>query len=428
MSLANSTRIDIKDPVINQSKRFTEIRLDDVDTVYLSSSLKLVNVGYIANPATNYNELSGVLGSVRRMILYDGKQVLAQQDEFNRWNSFKNTLHENSENESKRAHLVHNKMGFRVRKNAGNQFSIVTNGDIGAGQANTTQATASKGGVYLSDCFDLLQKMPFLHTGVFKNLRLRIEYESDERKIIKRDNATATDTSDDIQLVCEILTDENDIKGATEQAINMIVPHNEYVHDSFQVAENKPAAAGNSPSVQTVNALLNAYNGKYVNRMVIMNEYSDAAKYINANLVLGAGSLGSQRPFRNNIQARVNGSNVLPDGGIGTSGGSSADAMLLARLVDTWGEQNNYFGSYTHQLDNSASNQQDGANREGQLGYVGFVIQDKIDNLQIEFKRTSVYDLSAVSKTGDALRVHVFAEARKLLSVSNGQYQVSDNV
>tara|TARA_R110002012_G_scaffold2722_1_gene12904 strand:- start:759 stop:1241 length:483 start_codon:yes stop_codon:yes gene_type:complete len=159
-----------------------------------------------------------------------------------------------------------------------------------------------------------------------------------------------------------------------------------------------------------------------------MNEYSDAAKYINANLVLGAGSLGSQRPFRTNIQARVNGANVLPDGGIGTSGGSSADAMLLARLVDTWGEQNNYFGSYNHQLDGSTANQENGANREGQLGYVGFVVEDKVDNLQIEFKRTSVYDTSAVSKTGDALRVHTFAECRKLLNVSGGQYTVSDNV
>lgn len=428
MSLANSTRLEIKDPQINQSKRFTEIKLDDVDTVYLSSSLKLVNVGYVANPQTAYNDLAGVLGSVRRMTLYDGKQVLAQQDEFNRWNAFKNTLHENSENESKRSHLMHNKMGFRVRKHDTTQFPQVKNGDVSSGQSDTTQATAAKGGVYLSDCFDLLQKMPFLHTGVFKNLRLRVEYESDERKIVNRDNATATATSDDVQLVCEILTDQNDIQGATEQALNMVVPHNEYVHDSFQVAENKPAGAGTSPAVQTVNALLNAYNGKYVNRMVMMNEYSDATKYINANVVLGAGSLGSQRPFRNNIQARVNGGNVLPDGGIGTSGGASADAMLLARLVDTWGEQNNYFSSFTHQLDGSTANQEDGGNREGQLGYVGFVVEDKVDNLQIEFKRTSVYDLTAVHKTGDALRVHTFAECRKLLSVSNGQYEVSDNM
>jgi len=428
MSLANSTRLEIKDPQINQSKRFTEIKLDDVDTVYLSSSLKLVNVGYVANPQTAYNDLAGVLGSVRRMTLYDGKQVLAQQDEFNRWNAFKNTLHENSENESKRSHLMHNKMGFRVRKHDTTQFPQVKNGDVSSGQSDTTQATAAKGGVYLSDCFDLLQKMPFLHTGVFKNLRLRVEYESDERKIVNRDNATATATSDDVQLVCEILTDQNDIQGATEQALNMVVPHNEYVHDSFQVAENKPAGAGTSPSTQTVNALLNAYNGKYVNRMVMMNEYSDATKYINANVVLGAGSLGSQRPFRNNIQARVNGGNVLPDGGIGTSGGASADAMLLARLVDTWGEQNNYFSSFTHQLDGSTANQEDGGNREGQLGYVGFVVEDKVDNLQIEFKRTSVYDLTAVHKTGDALRVHTFAECRKLLSVSNGQYEVSDNM
>ena len=138
--------------------------------------------------------------------------------------------------------------------------------------------------------------------------------------------------------------------------------------------------------------------------------------------------LGSQRPFRNNIQARVNGGNVLPDGGIGTSGGASADAMLLARLVDTWGEQNNYFSSFTHQLDGSTDNQEDGANREGQLGYVGFVVEDKIDNLQIEMKRTSVYDTTAVHKTGDALRVHIFGECRKLLSVSGGRYEVSDNV
>ena len=323
---------------------------------------------------------------------------------------------------------MHNKMGFRVKKHDTTQFPQVKNGDVSTGASDTTQAGATKGGVYLSDCFDLLQKMPFLHTGVFKNLRLRVEYESDERKIINRDNATGTATSDDVQLVCEILTDDNDIQGATEQALNMIVPHNEYVHDSFQVAENKPAGAGTSPATQTVNALLNAYNGKYVNRVVMMNEYSDASKYINANLVLGAGSLGSQRPFRNNIQARVNGGNVLPDGGIGTSGGASADAMLLARLVDTWGEQNNYFSSFTHQLDGSTDNQEDGANREGQLGYVGFVVEDKIDNLQIEMKRTSVYDTTAVHKTGDALRVHLFGECRKLLSVSGGQYTVSDNV
>lgn len=428
MSLANSTKIDIKDPVIDQSKRFTEIRLDDVNTVYLSSSLKLVNVGYVANPATAYNQLAGVEGQIKRMTLYDGKQVLCQQDQFNRWSAFKNTLHENSENESKRSHLIHNKLGFRVRKHDTTQFSQVKNGDVSTGTSDTTQAGAIKGGVYLSDCFDLLKKMSFLHTGVFKNLRLRIEYESDERKIINRDNATGTATSDTVQLVCEILTDENDIKGATEQALNMVVPHNEYVHDSFQVAENKPAGAGTSPSVQTVNALLNAYNGKYVNRMVMMNEYSDASKYINANLVLGAGSLGSQRPFRSNIQARINGSNALPDGGIGTSGGKSADAQLLARLVESWGEQNNYYSSFTHQLDSADDNQEDGINRQGQLGYVGFVVEDKVDNLQIEMKRTSVYDTTAVHKTGDALRVHVFGECRKLLSVSNGQYEVSDNV
>ena len=429
MSLANSTRLEIKDPVVNQSRRFTEIRLDDVNTVYLSSSLKLVNLGYVSTPATDYNHLAGVLGSIKRMLLYDGKQVLAQQDEFNRWTAFKNTLHENSENESKRSHLVHNKLGFRVKKNDTSQFSEIKNGDISDGQADTTQATTKKGGVYLSDCFDLLQKMPFLHTGVFKNLRLRIEYETDERKIINRDNATATATSDDVHLVCEILTQEQDIKGATEQALNMVVPHNEYVHDAFLVSPNKPAApTTTTPVVQTTNALLNAYNGKYLNKIVLMSEYSDATKNIDTNLVLGNGALGSLRPFRSNYQARVNGSNVLPDGGIGTSGGKSSDAQLLARLVETWGEQNNYYGSYTHQLDNTTTNQQDGANREGQLGFVGFSIQEKVQNFQIEMKRSSVYDTSAVQKTGEALRVHVFGECRKLLNVNNGQYMVSDNV
>lgn len=427
MSLANSTKIDIKDPVVDQSKRFTEIRLDDVDTVYLSSSLKLVNLGYVCNPATNYNHLSGILGSVRRMILYDGKQVLCQQDEFNRWNAFKNSLHENSENESKRSHLMVNKLGFRVRKHDTTQFSQIKDGDVSDGQANTNQTTSRKGGIYLADCFDLLQKMTFLHTGVFKNLRLRIEYETDERKIINRDNATATATSDDVQLVCEILKDQKDIDGATAQSLNMVVPHNEYVHDSFLVQESKPANAGASPIVQSTNALLNAYNGKYVNKMVLMSEYSDATKLINANLVLGFGNLGSVRQFRGNYQARVNGSNLLPDGGIGTSGGSSSDAQVLARLIDVWGEQNNYYASYLHQLDGSTDNQQD-PNTEGQLSYVGFAVEDKVENLQIEMKRTTVYDTTALHKTGEALRVHVFGECRKLLEVVNGEYEVSDNV
>lgn len=428
MSLANSTKIEIKDPVIDQSKRFTELKLDDVNTVYLSSSLKLVNLGYVATPATSYSFLAGVLGSVRRMTLFDGKQVLAQQDEFNRYSAFKNTLHENSVNESKRNHLVVNRLGFKVKKHDTTQFPQIKDGDINSGTSNTAQNTATKGGVYLADCFDLLRKMPFLHTGVFKNLRLRIEYETDERKIINRDNGTNTATSDDVQLVCEILTDENDISEATNQAINMVVPHNEIVHDSFNVAENKPANAGASPSVQNTNALINAFNNKYLNRVVFMTEFSDPTKYINANLVLGNGSLGSQKAFRSNYQLRVNGASLLPDGGAGTSGGATADAQLLARLVDAWGEQNNYYASYLHQLDGSTDNQEDGANREGQMGYAGFIVEEKVDNLQVELKRTSVYDTSAVHKTGEALRVHIFGECRKLLSVVNGQYEVSDNV
>ena len=38
------------------------------------------------------------------------------------------------------------------------------------------------------------------------------------------------------------------------------------------------------------------------------------------------------------------------------------------------------------------------------------------------------YAVRGIKKTGEALRVHVFGESRKLLSVSGGQYKMSDNV
>ena len=424
MSLANDLSVQVIDPVINTSKRFTEWKLNDKNACY--RSLKIAGLGFVTNAQNNYNQLAGTMGLLKRLSIYDGRTPLAVLDEANRFLAFKSVMNPNSYNDSILAHKQHNSMGFRLnKKNLSHEFDIHLAST--PQQTNTTSATTSKGCLYLSDVFDLVALLPCLHTGVFKNLRVRIEYEQAQEKIIAVDNATATATTDDPVLICERIIDGELYDELTAQMKDLVVPHKAIIHDQFKVLDNSPAGAGESPAKQTTNALLNGFNGKYMNRIVMMNEYSDGAKNLNGNAVIGAGALSALRGWRGNYNLRINGATKLPDGGVGAQDDVDASSHVHARLVDTWGESNCYLGGMFPQVESVDTYMVDGANRQGQIGYFGIAVEERVNNLQVEYKRTSVYDLTAQShKTGDPMNVHVFGEVKRFLEIAGGEYQVGD--
>ena len=82
----------------------------------MSSSLSLNNFGFVSNPAGKYNLVSGVYGVIKRIQLMDGRTVLAQQDEFNRYAAFKNVLNTNSDNVSMNTFKNLSSNGYKLAK------------------------------------------------------------------------------------------------------------------------------------------------------------------------------------------------------------------------------------------------------------------------------------------------------------------------
>lgn len=174
---------------------------------------------------------------------------------------------------------------------------------------------------------------------------------------------------------------------------------------------------------QTIQQRLKGFNNKYVNRLLIKKEPlvpSGNERYSKGSLALTGET----------FNLLVNGSQVLPFGGVGRD----RKAQLLAHLVDTWGEQtlapagnyveilnagvntNELYDNYTY---TTLTNQvRSLANVKGTQSYIGLNVQEKIQDLQVVLTRTHNPDVEQVNQP---LSLKVFCEVRKMLDVGSGR-------
>ena len=198
------------------------------------------------------------------------------------------------------------------------------------------------------------------------------------------------------------------------------VQWSEVEHDQFVIPQTAlDGAAGDQGLVQEVNVKLNGYNNKILDRLLIVKEISDAGKEVVANVVQGYGKWSSQGCYKQTIQYRVNGSNILPRNGI------VGNNERLAYVVDTYGDCANYPGSNVYGMDNSGVMNY-GRQFRAQLDYIGIFIGQYIQDLQIEYSRTGLQDADDKRATTSALIAHCYGEVRKSWQLTaNGQYNVS---
>jgi len=410
--MSKNTRQMLLDPT-KHSKKLTEFSLDGNDTIYLSN-LELLNVGLTSTGVfSSYNRLGGVSSIIRNMFLYDGRVELASLKESNRWLAFKNYLHENSENDSHNRHKYQNLMGFRLERD-GTDYRV--NPSVAQSLTTANESTTPLGCVYLPYVFPILKKLAFLHTGVFKNLRLVIEYETEQQDMVNVNNLTTFTPVEPI-LSVEVVTDEKVASEMTKQALNMMINYSDIEHDQFLVSA-LDATAANQPLLQNTNALINNFNNKMVSKMMISKEYSDKTKNINGNNVLGLGPLGSKQQFQEQYQIRVNGKDLFPNASL------TGDSRILRMLTETWGESNSYTGGHQHFLMNIADDLADGRNLVGNAGYFGCEVGEVVKNLQIRYGRKVLHDTSPLKYANEALRVHVFGQVEKVLNVEGGKYEI----
>ncbi len=447
MSIYNSqVKTHIIDPVYNRSNFRAEYRLEP-NTIFLSN-MRLIGLGAIGTGGDgSYNGLVGSLGVIKQISLYDDNQLLDQLLQAPTFLGFKKYNTPNEVNMDLNADLIKNRSGNIINgNNAGaNQVGRKVseflrpnhNGELGQ-----VENLTSKGYLPLKDVFPLLRNLVSMDTSVFKNLKVIVEYNEDVDEYAKETNNTPYNTIEAQLVADEIVGDVGKsklggFKGVSYQSIEhdrVVIPKmvidSDYGDGSVAPLDGKQQ--------QTLH--INGFNNKTLGRMLIVKNPTLLANYKTGNNNLRQGKLMSVANNKEELQCRVNGSSIL------TGSGLSNINQRLGMLHDVWGKCSSYpFCNGTAYTMINATNRNTqilgGHNDIGVLDYYGLNINDKIEDLQIDFSRTAVYiysqnpvnhparklvddALSNGSVYNQAINLNIYAEVYKTITPQGGGYVV----
>jgi hypothetical protein len=403
------------DPVFDKAKLRTEFRLQP-NTVYLSN-LRLTGLGISSTPVQKLNGLVGNAGCIRNAFLYDGNQLLDQLVTASPYLGFKHFNKDNDHNLSVQRRLQNTGLGYVA---SGNQTFDATSqrsnqDDIKVGTQNATQDTSTKGWISLSDLFPFLRASLTLPTNVYRNLRVVFEWKNatELQDMIEEDRTHTLSTYEDTVLVADEMnpSDSRDAVMANYQG----VMYRPIEHDSIDI----PAITGlsaNETKDQSTNNLVKGFNNKTLHKLLLVQTPTDTSTYVSGNANLGYSNQGSKSLYKSSYQIRVNGENKL------SRDGWDGHNQRLGQLVDTFGECNIILGQNQTYLQEGNNYIDNGTGAMGQLDYTGFEVQEKINELQVEVKRTGV---EGNPQLNQRIRLNMYGEVDKQVVMrSDGRYNV----
>ena len=341
----------------------------------------------------------------------------------NRYLAFKNLNDTNERNRAVNRAVVKHSLGYEVKP---------TNHQVSASTVSATGTSAdevNQGHLDLRKALPLMEQLPLIDTAVFKNCVIQVEFESRADVLITRDNVPQTVNAP--ILIAEEITSPSLRKSLTSSFQGAV--YNKIEHDVFIVPDNSAQVAGavGDKNEQNIVQRLNAFDDKYVSRILMSKCFADKSKYLDTNTVKGFGQFGSLAPHREAINVRLNGANVFPQH---LDKASTRDMLLY----DTFGKMNlPPYGSVecvgsdapsgnsvnTQGVSTLEANKQ--SSLVGNTSFFGMGLNAKVSDLTIDYKRTSLNNALPDDKSADAMEVHVYAEVRKSLSLRNGGYNIA---
>lgn len=445
MSIYNSSiKTHIIDPVYNRANFRAEYRIPS-DTVVLSN-LRMVGLGATGNVAGKYNGLVGALGVIKQISLYDDNQLLDQLLEAPTFMAFKQQNKSNQEVNDLSNALVSNRVGNTlsgVNAGAGQTGQKINEYEIDAGGVNTAEDTTRKAHLPLKDVLPLLKNLVSMDTSIFKNLKVVVEYNKDLDEFLQATNNTPYNTTEAQLIVDEVVGDVGKQKlGGFKGVSYTSIEHDRAVCPAF-VVDTDIGDGTNAPLTKVKNHTfhINGFNNKTVGRMLICKNPTLLATYKAGNNNLRAGKLAS---FNNNneaLQVRVNGGSLIAGKGL------TRENQRLGMLNDVWGKCSNYpFGNSMAYREVDGTNRNTlilgGKNDIGKRDWYGLNINNKVEDLQIDFERKGVYIYGAnpvnhparkVADDGLTTNAHahqklifnIFCEVYKSITPSGNGYIVS---
>ena len=409
------------DPITDIQNQKSEFRLDGDAW---RSNLKLV-MAFKQAGNTKYNQLAGAYGGIRHIRLMSGGVEVDSCRFANYYMAFKNVLQKNEDNVGYRSKLSKAAVGFQID-------ALLT---FGARNIDTMANVAGSDGVsgavlHLSEILPILRNVEIFNTMLFPDLRVVIEYNTDDKLIADR-IANVADSQPPIMIAEEVMDQQMvkssmGFKGVLWTTI-----------ESDQVIIPAKLDAG----VQSVTRKVNGFDGKKCDRIVMMKHLFPISKNYTGTVPNAFGTYSSYVQNLEEVNFNLNGKPVFPN-----SGGLKDSGEKSMVLHDTWGPVNiipygnqsgtgSFLGRDTNipvgepanygvpQIPNVAAARI--STKVGAQDYIGLSLADHVNNLELEFSRTTVVDNRTIKPQNESLQIRMFAEVRKQLVVSNGKILVS---
>jgi hypothetical protein len=405
----NSVVTKIIDPQFHQSKYRDEYRIVE-DGLYSTSNMRICNLGVVSSAAAYganraYNKLTGVHGDVKNIYLYDGKIVLDQVQDYKDYGAFKEYNNGNNSNCDIVKMLSKTGLGF-VYDSAGYTPSGALpppkikeyNPSNGGHIPSDTVSTSPAGYLDLRAVFPLLKQLDFLHTGLFKNLRVVIEYDVSEALTTVSTTGSVDSTLIPVLVIDQIMNDKiaaqwlSDFKAVQWNAVEL---------ETVQA----PAITAKS----TMKYHLNGFSNKTLQNLLLQKKGSTSVSQL-------YNSQGSETLFGEEIQVYVDGSALLPESGV------KRPNHRLALLTSTFGNCNAHPCSANLCMYGADASFDDYLNRVGHTDYFGIAINKKVGTLDVDFTRDVATGLDASYK--QALTLNFFGTVSKAIVKAGNSYQV----
>ena len=423
---STSVKVQYLQPRTHLNNTLTEFRLDQ-DSAYFPN-LRLSNIGLTATASKKHNELTGCYGCIKNIRLMDGSVEISATRHANRWLSFMAQRDHNQNNLCVHSSLSKARVGYMLNDNDKCNFVFTNTNDVIAVAGDAEDKDNKLGLLDLRKVFPILQNLTILDTSLMRNLKVVIEWTIDPTVVATLKDIAGVKIKEP-ELLCDQVMAEGAINSLRKSQKSVV--WDEIEHDQYNMPEiSNPGGA--VKQVQSVSAVVNGFDNKYVSRMVLMKVPAIKTDMYSGDVSQGLGNFASVNLFREKVQLRVNGANIFAGDGIRSD---SQKAMLMSQ---SWGDLNalpfsnrQNVGSEDRDavVQNSSgvpilnANKMD--ERVGHSDYIGFSLEDKIRQLNFQHERTCLNNTLAIRQNELAYDIHIFAECRKVLSLGNGGYKIS---